>query len=350
MKDKFKILSIDGGGVRGIIPARILHHIEERSGKRISEIFDLIVGTSTGGLIALALTCPGSCSSSSPVTSFSPTSCRFDLLERKWIFTETEKAKPKYQAKYQAKDILDMYLKKSNVIFNKSFTNKVSSGFGLWGPRYDRKAYDSILTEMLGDVYLSQAMKPVLLPSYSLVTGKPRLFSSRECLKNNVDYYMRDIAGATSAAPTYFSPKEFYDTNGERHIDIDGGIFANNPASVGAMEAYNLRPELNREDISILSLGTGSVKLKQMGDSLKSSGSLSWIFKANLIDVIMSADADCDNDETAQVYPNFYRAQIELPDNLGHMDNSSKENIDALVDVSEKYINLNKSFFDRFFE
>ncbi len=308
----FWILSIDGGGVRGIIPARVLQYIEEGTQKPIHELFDLIVGTSTGGLIALGLTC--SENSQTP--------------------------------KYSAKEIVNIYLRQASQIFSNSIFRKILTGNGLWGAKYDRTGYDLILKNMFGDFLLSQALCPVVIPTYSLIKSAPNIFTSRKTLESKVDYFMRDIAGATSAAPTYFPPKQFTDTQGTIHIEADGGIFANNPETIGVTESFNLMPDLQRENIRIISIGTGSPKLAQTASKLTDAGMIGWVMKANLIDVMMDADSDWYEDEINILYSKAHRLQATLPENLGQLDNTTSENLNGLLQAAENYIEANKQLID----
>jgi patatin-like phospholipase/acyl hydrolase len=303
----FRILSIDGGGVRGIIPARILQAIEEISGKPIYNLFDLIVGTSTGGLIALALACPDA----------------------------------NNQARYSAKNILHSYMQCAPEIFKHSFLHTLYTGAGLWGAKYMRKPYDDVLYQLFGDALLSQALCPVVTPTYSLIKGIPSLFCSRVAIENKIDYFMHDIAGATSAAPTYFPPKMFQDSLRNKHIEIDGGIFANNPETIGVAEAYSLYPNLKRDSIRLLSIGTGSPKLTEASYKLTNAGVIGWVMKANLIDIMIDADSNWYNEEISTLYPTSHRIQLPLPAMLGQMDNASTNNLSALLNLAEDFIEHN---------
>ena len=111
-----RILSVDGGGVRGIIPARILQEIEKRTNKHTSELFDMSTGTSTGSLVVLGLGAPD------------------------------KQGAPKNSAQ----DMVNLYLNDSNKIFNKSLLRNIWTGFGLWGAKYDRKNLDEILGNIFG--------------------------------------------------------------------------------------------------------------------------------------------------------------------------------------------------------
>lgn len=303
----FRILSIDGGGVRGLIPARILCALEEIAHKPISQLFDLIIGTSTGGLIALGLVCPNK--------NITP--------------------------QYSAKDIFNFYLEKSSQIFQRSFLRSIFTGDGLWSAKYDRKNFDSILAGLFNNNLLSQALCPTIIPTYSLQKGYPTIFTSWHSPKDQSDYYMRDIAGATTAAPTYFDPKVFHDTKGDLHINIDGGVFANNPETIGVTEALQLNSALSRNNLYILSMGIGAPRLNQEASKLTNSGVIGWVIKANLIDIMIDADNEWYNEEISILYPNSNRLQIALPDNLGQMDNASQANLQGLLNITDSFLQTN---------
>lgn len=233
-EQKFKILSIDGGGMRGIIPARILCDLEaklqEREGQeaRLCQYFDLVCGTSTGGLIALAIALG-----------------------------------------IPAKDILDLYTTHGQDIFKFSF-----SKFRKKGCRYD----SDILKKYLSIAYNGGVDKPaklladcktrVLIPTYNLQKGDIHVRTTDHLPGYTRDLHMPivDVALCTSAAPTYFHPYSYqYTALGSNHFvgnQIDGGVFANNPTLIGMTHAiYSLDYKI--EELEILSLGTGASFLTQ---------------------------------------------------------------------------------------
>jgi len=309
----YRVLSIDGGGVRGIIPARILQELEHITGQPICELFDLIVGTSTGGLIALALTTPNS------------------------------HQKPQYSAA----DILQIYLTKAAKIFPQSLWRKISTGGGLWGAKYDRASYDRILAEIFGDLCLSQTLKPVAIPAYSLDDAAPHFFTSLTAQSSGIDFYLKDIAAATSAAPTYFPPKSFQDSQGQNYCEADGGIYANNPEALAVYQAFKLNPSLRRSNIYLLSIGTGRLRLSQNSKMLVNAGVVGWVIKANLIDVIMNADSAWYDTEVSNLYPATHRLQVTLAPNLGVMDNTEPLHLQALVKVAETYLRDNGALWQK---
>ncbi|MEL6412994.1 MAG: patatin-like phospholipase family protein, partial [Bacteroidota bacterium] len=141
------VLSIDGGGVRGIVAARILQEIETRTGKRIHELFDLIIGNSTGGILALGLAMP-----------------------------DPDKQE---QSKYTAHDLVKFYQDNCAKIFPQGLCYQLMAGWGLWAPKYSRASLDSILHHYMQETMLSETLVPVAVTSYSLNYAAPHLWTTR---------------------------------------------------------------------------------------------------------------------------------------------------------------------------
>lgn len=302
-KKQIRVLSIDGGGVRGIIPARILQEIEERTGRRIHEIFDLVIGNSTGGILALGLVTPDT----------------------------------QGQPRFTAKDLVAFYQDNCAKIFSHPFGRKLTTGWGLWGPRYSRTNLDQILQEVLGDIRVSQVLTPAMVISYSLDRSMPHLWTSRKAKKNpHENHYIRDLAGATSAAPTYFPPKVITAPDGSTLHEIDGGVWANNPEFTAVEELKAMG--VSTQDVLMVAIGTGHVKLNQKAIKLRDAGVIGWLTSANLIDIMMSAESEWSKSAAEAIYPHNYRLQVAIAPEISAMDNSSKENMDALLKAAETYL------------
>lgn len=301
MARKFRILSIDGGGLRGIIPVLILKEIEKRSGRRITDLFDLISGTSTGGLIACGLTV----SSDGRYPTYT-----LDDLEK--VYTERGK---------------DIFPKKN---FIKSLISSVSS---LKNPKFSAKGLQSVLDDLLSDSRISDCIKPVFVTCYDLFNNEALLFKSRHALRfpeNNA--LLVDVCRATSAAPTYLPAYEFIYQNKKR-VTIDGGIYMNNPAMGALVELikysheppYNV-PDLKLADVSILSLGTGHYSSEIARKKVEGWGLLDWA--PNITDVMMQAVNQTTNYQAEELtdYGNFLRINpaITNPD-FSDMADCSKE-------------------------
>lgn len=317
VRKPFRILSLDGGGVRGLIPLRILSEIEKKAGKPISHLFDLIVGNSTGGIIALALAAPG------------------------------EKGQPKYTAS----DVLQFYYTGTPKIFQKSFFRTVFTGVGLWAPKYNRVNLDSVLQGFFpSDMRLSQLVCPSVVTSYSLTKDALSIWTSYRAKKDSAwNPRLFDVAGATSAAPTYFAPKKIVLPQGGTTYEADGGIYANDPEDIAVVEALLQNPHLRPEQIFILSLGTGQPKLKKkVGQHLGNTGVLGWLLHVNLIDLMINASAQLEEFqvESTSLYQR-YRIQCSLDLQNAAMDNAQTENLDALLHAAEKLIQKSGSELDR---
>lgn len=316
---KFIILSIDGGGVRGIIPAMILTEIERRLGHQIHEMVDVIAGNSTGGIIALSLATPS---------------------DRRG------------EAQYQAQDLVDLYKNKSDKIFKNSLFRRVITGFNLLGPKYSRKNLDNILAEQFSNKTLRDVLVPVFALSYNLERGEGHIWNSDKSKTHpQYNFYLKDIAAATSAAPTYFAPVSIsnvegnycYKYNGKIYpncTEIDGGTFANNPSIIVTASVLKLNPQLNRSDIILISLGTGKV---DMIDSvnINNSGILGWVKDANIIDLILNATEDVSEWSVEAFGIKTYRLQVELGPEEGKMDASSSQEIQTLINRTNDYIRDN---------
>jgi patatin-like phospholipase/acyl hydrolase len=345
MTFKYKVLSIDGGGIRGIIPAMILAEIEQRTGKRIHEMFNLIAGTSTGGMIALGLTMPSEQDSQ--------------------------------QAKYYAKDLVELYKEQGQTIFQKNgnhlsarlhnFLKKVLSSFSLppiniddlLNPKFPSTGRDSVVTQYFGNTPIEKALTEVFITSYDTELRVPIFFISnrkKQVIKERVlrkiceGFTMKQAAMATSAAPTFFEPYQVNTTDPtERgyYSLIDGGVFANNPTSLAVMEALidgrRVDKELRLEDILVISLGTGSLTRKYTLNQTKGWGLIGWI--QPLINILMDGTNESVAVQLEQLLPRsderppqYYRFQGLLDPGKGNddMDDATPRNISNLEGLAKQ--------------
>ena len=207
-----RILSIDGGGIKGVFPSAFLTAVERALGRNIGDYFDLIVGTSTGGIIALAL-----------------------------------------GADFPASEILKFYEEDGPKIFAGGTLRRWLRHIGY--SKYDQRPLREALDRRFGTLKIRDAQKRLVIPSFDLETGKVHVFKTRHHPKFEFDgnESMVEVALATTAAPSFFPTF--------RHAAgiplIDGGIWANNPVGVAAVEAIGVLG-WNAEDLRILSLGCTS--------------------------------------------------------------------------------------------
>ncbi len=194
-KIPFKILSIDGGGIKGLYSATILEHLEKKYGQ-LSEYFDMICGTSTGGLIALALA-----------------------------------------QKIPTSTICKMYQERGSVIFPKQRKMIGILKQIMWKGKYSDKPLKGVLTSLFGDSKIGDSSNLLCIPSYNFTNAVPRVFKydHNHLPGRDNDLSCVDVALATSAAPTYFPLCEIESLDNRQFID--GGVWANNPTMVGVIEA-----------------------------------------------------------------------------------------------------------------
>ena len=287
-----RILSIDGGGIRGVIPARLLSHIEVSAGKPISELFDLIVGTSTGGLIALGLTAPG------------------------------EDGKT---PKYSAADLVSLYNRERKNIFPNSLWDKLTSLGGIGDEVYDHEGLEGVLEDYFGVLELGQLINNVMVTSYDIRNRKPLFF------KNWHDDFkmiqVRHAARATSAAPTYFEPKKI-NIDGKRRVLVDGGIFINSPGVSALAEARRIFP--SEEDFFLLSIGTGEHTRSITHKKAKEWGIAGWA--KPLLSCIFDGVSDAADYQLQLLLGDerYARIQTTLSVASDDMDDVSRENMERL--------------------
>jgi patatin-like phospholipase/acyl hydrolase len=303
MAGEVRVLSIDGGGIRGVIPAAVLAEIERRAGRTIPEMFDLLAGTSTGGIIALGLTVPG------------------DGGGPRW----------------RAADLLELYRREGEHIFSRSVWQRVRTAGGALDEKYPAAGLEAALLRYFGDARLRDALTPVLVTSYELERRKPFFFrSSRAAADPTYDFPMREAARATSAAPTYFEPPQLVnDADGQRYALVDGGVFANNPSMCAHAEVL---ASDRAADVIVVSLGTGQLNRPIHHADAKDWGLLGWA--RSIFDVVMDGVSDTTDYQLEQVLgaERHARFQIELIGASDDMDDASAENIAHLETKAHELI------------
>src|SRR6266540_257572 len=217
----YRILSFDGGGIRGLVTLAMLKKIQDAAPRLISQA-DLVAGTSTGGIIALGLA-----------------------------------------AGKTVDELISLYLDNGDKIFDDSWLDNIIDLGGISGADYDQVNLKKILENSFGSLKLEGLAKKVLIPSFDLDndhedpnkrTWKPIFFHNFPGDDSDGDETLVDVALCTSAAPTYFPSHNGY---------VDGGVVANNPSMAALTQTQDPRAELNPRpalgDIRMLSLGTGTI-------------------------------------------------------------------------------------------
>ncbi|KAJ8762409.1 hypothetical protein K2173_007569 [Erythroxylum novogranatense] len=331
------VLSIDGGGIRGIIPSIVLAYLEsqlqELDGEdaRLADYFDVIAGTSTGGLITSMLTAPNQ--------------------QNRPLFT--------------AKDIKAFYVQHSPKIFPQKrgmFKTIRSTLKAICGPKYDGRYLHKLIKEKLGDARVHETLSNIVIPTFDIKCLQPTIFSSYEAKKSAcLDVKLSDICIGTSAAPSYLPAHYFksQDSRGnvkEFHL-IDGGVAANNPTLVaigevtkeiikGSSDFFPIKP-MDYGRFLVISLGTGSPKAEEKYSAYKAAkwGVLSWLtFNGStpLVDVFTHASADMVDLHLSVVFQalhsqdNYLRIQDDtLNGVVSSVDTATKNNLDDLLKVGE---------------
>ena len=284
------VLAIDGGGIRGIIPATILAAIEKNIGKAIHETFDLIAGTSTGGIIAVAI--------GAGANNGSP---------------------------YEPEDLVKLYVDNGPAIFHKGVLTGVKN---LFGPKYSPDALEAILLKFFGETELASARVPLLIGSYDIENQMPFFFKSHKIpTKPNYNWKLRQVARATSAAPTFFPPVQMSNKQHDSYTLVDGGVCINNPAVAGYAEARSI---YGGADYLVVSIGTGFRKEELKYGEVKGWGLTSWAKK--IAPVFMDSTSETARQELHYILGDarHFRFQADLNNSSTEMDCVTAENMQNL--------------------
>ncbi|WOL20003.1 patatin-like protein 2 isoform X1 [Canna indica] len=333
------VLSIDGGGIRGVIPATILAFLEKKlqeldgEDARLADYFDVIAGTSTGGLVTAMLAAPN------------------------------EKKRPLFAAK----DIVSFYLDHCPKIFPQprgliARAIKFISQIFL-GPKYNGNYLHDVIKEKLGCLKLHETLTNVVLPAFDIKLLQPTIFSSYKVKDNKLmDAQLSDICISTSAAPTYL-PAHYFETKNDKGDVrpfnlIDGGVAANNPTLIALGEA---RREMSERDphffptthldcskFLVISLGTGIPKneIKFEATRVSGWGVLGWLINGGsnpLIDAFSHASSDMVDIHMSVVFQHLESSYLRIQDDklkepLSSVDIATKENLENLVRVGEELL------------
>ncbi|KAM3400244.1 hypothetical protein ACQJBY_005243 [Aegilops geniculata] len=342
------VLSIDGGGIRGLIPSTILACLESKLQEldgpdaRIADYFDVIAGTSTGALVTSMLAAPG------------------------------DNKRPLFEAK----EINNFYLENGPKIFPQKswgFLTPMANMFGaVMGPKYDGKFLHDKIKSLTNDVTVADTVTNIIVPTFDVKYLQPIIFNTYEAkvdpLKNA---HLSDICISTSAAPTYF-PAHYFTTRDpagklpdrEYHL-IDGGVAANNPTmaamSMITKEVLRRNPDFTHGkpaeygNYLIISIGTGSAKMaeKYTAPDCAKWGVLRWLYDGGftpLIDIFSHASADMVDIHAAVLFQalriekNYLRIQDDsLTGHTSSVDIATKENMEALIGIGKNLLKKNVS-------
>lgn len=305
--DAVRILSLDGGGARGVIPLVILTELEARTGKAVTDLFDVVAGTSTGAIIAT-------------------------LLNR----TEAD-GRPTYSAK----EVLEGYHEFLPRIFTHSRRDAIRGLGGVLHEKYPSHGLHDVLTEGLGDARLSQTAARVLIPSYELTTREVFVFDTDRARQDPAsDFTLRHAALASTAAPTFFEPHDgrSHDFDG---FFIDGGVVLNNPSLLAFTEVEKYRLGT---DIVVLSLGCGASSVSLEYEEVREWGLAHWA--RPLLKILLDGNSRTVDFHMRELIGDqrYYRFQIPLGHGHDELDNIRPEALAYLEDLARQMIDGNERF------
>ncbi len=310
---RLRVLCIDGGGVRGIFAARILEELEKRTGLPTSKLFDVIVATSTGAIIAAGVTIPSDKDASQP--------------------------------KFTAHDIVDLYMNKSKSIFGTLLQYRI---FGYYGAKYDAAPLMALLKEKFQDKTLKNLIGDVSFTAYNLIKKTGHVFSADEARRSaHENEFIYNVMRATTAAPTIFDPVQL-----GQNILCDGGVFLNNPVMLGILKGIkNYNRSLHEMDI--VSIGTGYAHEFQPLDVYNSYSKINWV--EELLNAFLNGNSQhflAEDLLRAAGHHNgsgvtYKRFTVGLKKENLDIDNCSESNLKALVSLAEDVIKVSDSDIEK---
>ncbi|MBV9096508.1 MAG: patatin-like phospholipase family protein [Frankiaceae bacterium] len=337
MRRTVRILAIDGGGVRGLLPARFLMELEAMSGRPLHSLFDVIAGTSVGGIIALAYAAPGPDGNGFPAAQVVE-----DLHE--WL----PAVFPPLQAAASIEGLRDVH--ERHALSQLVGAALLPHHFG--NARYTAAALEDRVLGAFGDARLSDTLTDVVVPAYDMHGGQPVVFRSRDARGQTSTHRnpkLVEVARATSAAPTYLPPLRLLDDPDESVL-IDGAVVANNPAAIAyldGLECYR-NDDGSAPDVVLLSVGTGRPSTQQ--PSYEEVFTRNWAsIGMGLLGVVLNGASEMshqlvDRMLSGKPAPNSYlRVQPTLTDGASlHIDDATPANLDALTRCAEATIEAHR--------
>ncbi len=282
----FRILALDGGGIKGVFTASVLASLEEHCEARAVDHFDLIVGTSTGGILAIGL-----------------------------------------GLGYSAKELLQFYVDKGPDIFSATgVTGRLGLLRQLIMPKHSSTNLEDALSEILGARKFGESQCRLAIPTYDAVKGRIFVMKTAHHKRfvHEVNARALEVAMATSAAPTYFEAREFSAHPGSSYVD--GGVWANSPAMVGLTEAIGFL-DAKLEEIDILNIGTTSSPFSIAED--QRSGVAQWNF--GLISLMFEAQAETARAQAGLLAGGFHRIDAIVRTGRFSLDKATPTTINQLA-------------------
>lgn len=294
--------------MRGIVPAMILMEVEARSGRSISEMFDLIGGASTGAILAAG------------------------------VCVKDDSGGPKYTPA----DILQVYEQQGPNIFTEDLFRSITRWF--YGSKHSEAPLEKVLEYYFGCSQLQDTLTPLMIPAYNITSGEPVFFKS--WVAKDRSLLLKDILRAATAAPTFFTPKRLKIAGKcgvwEDALLYDGALFANNLACCAHADALRMFPD---DDIHVLSIGTGHHRVFSDDES---PGILP--FADTLVQMVYSASEDVVDYQMRKIMTDRYtRIQLtKASQAMFALDDASPRAIQGLKNDARLVIQQQSTSIDRF--
>ncbi|MBI4184945.1 MAG: patatin-like phospholipase family protein [Proteobacteria bacterium] len=315
----YKILAVDGGGIRGIIPATITEFIERETGRSASQLFDMFIGTSTGAILTAGLVTPTE---------------RGGRVVRRYGAREIMRIYRNLGSQvFQDADLATVLepLEKPNPLKAKKMIESIQR---LHEPLHSVRNLERLLGEQYGDITMKDVLKRLLLTTYDLQSRSPLVFDSAEHKNRKV----AKVVAASAAAPAFFAPVRMPRAGGQRYLLTDGGVCLSNPALHACIVAMS--EGVRKEDMVVVSIGTGHAQSPGVGDDIENWGPWQWMLRMGLLDVMFDAMADAADQQLALLLgANYHRLQVALPPEDVHLDDGSAAYVDRLHNYTQAFIN-----------
>ena len=316
--ESVRILSLDGGGVRGIMPLTMLKYLEEQTGKTVSEMFDLVGGTSVGAAITAALTLPKNCPTNEKTLS----------------------------PQYTANILLDLFSAKKEDVFNKREPWRPSILESIYNPH----SLEQAVMDCYGNERFDNALIPTVSVAADIISRQLKLFKSWD--KNEI-VYTKDAVLSSCALPLFFKPHLTKPlSNGivkNPSLLIDGAILANNPTELLLEQAKLLYPKA--KEFRVVSLGTGLYREPLETQFLRFMQKPQTFLFYSAMDAYSRIQSSAVEERLKTLnLTGYWRLNPLIQGDHLALDDISDRNIATLQKVTEDYIHANSSVFSSLIE
>lgn len=321
------ILSIDGGGIRGIVSATILSYIEKKIQQitqnprlRLGDLVDFVAGTSTGSIIGSFMLIPN---------------------------------ENRTHPMYSMDEIINIYFDLSENIFKKKIIHNLKSGFGLFGPKYPDSNIEEPILKYLNHYKMKDLLKSCMFSGYDIEKRRANFFTNNDDAEKYGHYYVKDVVRGSTSIPSFFNPVQFHDGVDVNTI-ISGDFFASNPSLAAYVEisktifkSGEISKKRKLQDIIVISIGSGKIKQTSFNyKKTKKWNKSKWMIP--ILDIILNSNAEVVDYEMRRIFETY-----DLMHNYNRLNppiingdlcslNVSKKNLINLIKDAENYIKNNE--------